>query len=455
MSIVQDDTSPSVEELKTADRHHVWHSFGPSENDAWMVERAQGVFVQDVQGNRYLDAMSGLWCVNAGYGHERIAKKAYEQMVQLSYAPMTAAHIPGAKLAEKLNELLGFPYRIFYANSGSEANETAFKMARQYHFLKGQSTKFKIISRYRAYHGSTMGALSATGQQQRKYGYEPLMPGFIHVHPPDPYRDRAENQLEAYGEKLAHDLEKTILWEGPETIAAMIMEPFITGGGVLIPPPNYMPLVAAICRKYDILLISDEVINGFGRTGRNFGFQHSHITPDFVTMAKGITSAYLPLSAVAVRPEIYDVFVAAEGEYSRFRHVNTFGGHPVSCAAALENLAIFDELGLVKRSQELGFLLLRNLNELKTLPIVGDVRGIGLLAGIELVSNQETRDPLPSSQMVQIVTACKNTGVIIGRNGDTVAGLNNVLTLAPPLITNEEQMMTIKNVVKSAIESIV
>ena len=300
-----------------------------------------------------------------------------------------------------------------------------------------------------------MGALSATGQQQRKYGYEPLMPGFIHVHPPDPYRDRAENQLEAYGEKLAHDLEKTILWEGPETIAAMIMEPFITGGGVLIPPPNYMPLVAAICRKYDILLISDEVINGFGRTGRNFGFQHSHITPDFVTMAKGITSAYLPLSAVAVRPEIYDVFVAAEGEYSRFRHVNTFGGHPVSCAAALENLAIFDELGLVKRSQELGFLLLRNLNELKTLPIVGDVRGIGLLAGIELVSNQETRDPLPSSQMVQIVTACKNTGVIIGRNGDTVAGLNNVLTLAPPLITNEEQMMTIKNVVKSAIESIV
>ncbi len=455
MSIVQDDTSPSVEELQTADRHHVWHSFGPSENDAWMVERAQGVFVQDVQGNRYLDAMSGLWCVNAGYGHERIAKKAYEQMVQLSYAPMTAAHIPGAKLAEKLNELLGFPYRIFYANSGSEANETAFKMARQYHFLKGQSTKFKIISRYRAYHGSTMGALSATGQQQRKYGYEPLMPGFIHVHPPDPYRDRAENQLEAYGEKLAHDLEKTILWEGPETIAAMIMEPFITGGGVLIPPLNYMPLVSEICRKYDILLISDEVINGFGRTGRNFGFQHSHITPDFVTMAKGITSAYLPLSAVAVRPEIYDVFVAAEGEYSRFRHVNTFGGHPVSCAAALENLAIFDELGLVKRSQELGFLLLRNLNELKTLPIVGDVRGIGLLAGIELVSNQETRDPLPSSQMVQIVTACKNTGVIIGRNGDTVAGLNNVLTLAPPLITNEEQMMTIKNVVKSAIESIV
>ncbi len=455
MSIVQDDTSPSIEELQTADRHHVWHSFGPTENDAWMVESAQGVFVQDVQGNRYLDAMSGLWCVNAGYGHERIAKKAYEQMVQLSYAPMTAAHIPGAKLAEKLNELLDFPYRIFYANSGSEANETAFKMARQYHFLKGQSTKFKIISRYRAYHGSTMGALSATGQQQRKYGYEPLMPGFIHVHPPDPYRDRAENQLEAYGEKLAHDLEKTILWEGPETIAAMIMEPFITGGGVLIPPPNYMPLVAEICRKYDILLISDEVINGFGRTGKNFGFQHSHITPDFVTMAKGITSAYLPLSAVAVRPEIYEVFVAAEGEYSRFRHVNTFGGHPVSCAAALENLAIFDELDLVKRSQELGYLLLQNLNELKTLPIVGDVRGIGLLAGIELVSNQETRDPLPSLQMVQIIAACKNAGVIIGRNGDTVAGLNNVLTIAPPLITNEEQIMTIKNAVRSAIEAIV
>ncbi len=454
MSIVENETSYPWHDSKEHDRNHVWHAFGPVKGDTWMVEQAEGTYVTDVVGNRYLDAMSGLWCVNAGYGHERIAKKVYEQMIQLSYYPMTAAHIPGAKLADKLNELLGAPYRIFYANSGSEANETAFKMARQYHFLKGNSTKFKIISRYRAYHGNTLGALAATGQQQRKYGYEPLMPGFIHVHPPDPYRDHAENDLEAYGEKMARDLEKTILWEGPETVAAMIMEPIITGGGVLIPPANYMPLVSAICRKYDILLISDEVINGFGRTGKNFAFQHSHVVPDFVTMAKGITSAYLPLSAIAVRHEIYDVFAEAEGEYARFRHVNTFGGHPVSCAAALENLAIFDELDLVQRSAEMGVVLMNHLQALKSLPVVGDIRGLGLLAGIELVADRDTREPLSLDLMNKIVAFCKNSGVIIGKNGDTVAGLNNVITLAPPLITTEEQLITIVSTLKSAIESI-
>ncbi len=451
MSIVEEEASLPLYALKDNDRKHVWHSFAPLAGEAWMVNHAKEEYVTDIDGQRYLDAMSGLWCVNAGYGQERIAKKVYEQMVQLSYYPMTAAHIPGAKLAKKLNEWLGAPYRIFYGNSGSEANEAAFKIARQYHFLKGNPTKYKIISRYRAYHGSTMGALSATGQQQRKYGFEPMVPGFLHVHPPDPYRDFAEDHLDEYGERLARDLERTILWEGSETIAAMIMEPFITGGGILIPPPNYLPLVAEICRKHDILLIIDEVINGFGRTGKNFGFQHSLVTPDMVTMAKGITSAYLPLSAVAVRPEIYEVFEAADGEYARFRHVNTFGGHPVSCAAALENLAIFEEWNLVHRSKTMGAILLEGLNDLKTLPIVGDVRGIGLLAGIELVIDRNTREPLPAAQVAAIVGSCKTAGVIIGKNGDTVAGLNNVITVAPPLTVSEEQIATIVDVLRSAI----
>ncbi len=430
----------SETDLQKTDRKYMWHAFGPTKTDTFMVKEAHGVYVTDVDGRTYLDAMAGLWCVSVGYGQERIARKAYEQMVELPYYPLSAAHIPATLLSEKLNQWLGYPYHIFFSNSGSEANEAAFKIARQYHALRKEGSRYKIISRYRAYHGATMGALSATGQHQRKYAYEPLAPGFIHIHPPDMYREADGKLPDAYAKQCARDLEKTIVWEGPETIAAFILEPIITGGGLLIPPDNYLELVAEVCQRYGVLLIVDEVICGFGRTGRKFGFQHTKVQPDIVTMAKGLTSGYLPLSATAVKHDLYDIFLEAAGPSDRFRHVNTFGGHPASCAAALENLAIFEEMDLVRRSEDMGHYLLERLQELYEYPIVGDVRGLGLMAGIELVQDRQTKEPLPVDDVQSIVSACKEHGVIISKNGDTVAGLNNVLTIAPALIISREEI---------------
>ena len=222
---------------------------------------------------------------------------------------------------------------------------------RQYHQLRGEPGRFKIIARYRAYHGSTLGALSATGQAMRRIGYEPLAPGFLHVAPPDPYRDGiAEDDLEAYGQRCAADLERTILFELPETVAAVIMEPIITGGGILIPPDSYLPAVKALCERHGVLLICDEVICGFGRTGTWFGHERAGVRPDLVTMAKGITGAYFPLAATVVSDEIFAAFPADPADAGRLRHINTFGGHPAGCAVALETLAIMEEEGLLERS---------------------------------------------------------------------------------------------------------
>ncbi len=439
-------------DLRDVDQASMWHAFGPVRSNAFMVKEAHGVYVTDIDGRTYLDAMAGLWCVNVGYSQERIAKKAYDQMIQLPYYPLSAAHIPATLLSEKLNEWLEGSYQIFFSNSGSEANEVAFKIARQYHALKGDGSRYKIISRYRGYHGATLGALSATGQHQRKYSYEPMAPGFIHIHPPDVYRESNGRSAREYAEQCARELEKAIVWEGPETVAAFILEPIITGGGLLMPPDNYLEFVQDVCKRYGVLMIVDEVICGFGRTGRNFGFQHANVQPDIVTMAKGLTSGYLPLSATAVKRDIYDTFLQDEGPIDRFRHVSTFGGHPVSCAVALENLTIFEELDLVSRSCDMGKYLLQQLEDLYAYPIVGDVRGTGLMAGIELVSNRSTKEPLPLHEVQNIVSICKELGVIIGKNGDTVAGLNNVLTIAPPLVIEREEIDQIISCVATAIE---
>lgn len=430
----------SDKDIRDVDQAYMWHAFGPEKAATFMVKESHGVYVTDVDGRTYLDAMAGLWCVNVGYGQERIAKKAYEQMVLLPYYPLSSAHIPAALLSEKLNQWLEGSYQIFFSNSGSEANEVAFKLARQYHALRNEGSRYKIISRYRGYHGATLGALSATGQHQRKYRYEPLAPGFIHIHPPDLYREADGLSPHMYAEQCARELEKTIVWEGPETVAAFILEPIITGGGLLMPPENYLELVQDVCKRNGVLMIVDEVICGFGRTGRKFGFQHTQVQPDIVTMAKGLTSGYLPLSATAVKRELYETFLEVDEPRDRFRHVSTFGGHPVSCAAALENLAIFEELDLVTRSHDMGNYLLQRLENLYAYPIVGDIRGRGLMAGIELVANRNTKEPLPFDKVQGILSTCKELGVIIGKNGDTVAGLNNVLTIAPPLIIEREQI---------------
>jgi taurine-pyruvate aminotransferase len=426
------------------DDQYIWHSVKPYNPEATMVvTKAEGSWVTDINGNKYLDAMSGLWCVNVGYGRTELADAAYEQLKELAYFPLTQSHLPAIKLGEKLNEWLGDEYVIFFSNSGSEANEAAFKIARQYHQQKGDYHRYKFISRYRAYHGGTMGSLAATGQSQRKYKYEPLAPGFIHVAPPDSYR--SNDKVDAHPSALhsVQEIDRVMTWELSETIAGMIMEPIITGGGVLVPPDGYMQGVKEVCEKHGALLIVDEVICGFGRTGKPFGYMNYGVKPDIVTMAKGITSAYLPLAATAVKKEIYDAFKGTE-EYDYFRHINTFGGNPAACALALKNLEIMERENLLERSEELGERLKSELTALLLAhPLVGDVRGKGLLIGIELVSNKETKAPLDVKAVNHVIALCKQKGLIIGKNGATVAGYNNVLTIAPPLNIEEEDLLYI------------
>lgn len=448
-------TSRSKDSLLSKDEKYVWHAMKPYNPEATIVaEKAEGSWVTDVDGKRYLDAMAGLWCVNIGYGRTELAEAAYEQLKEMAYFPLSQSHVPAIKLAEKLNEMLGEEYVIFFSNSGSEANETAFKIVRQYHQQRGEHNRYKIISRYRAYHGNSMGTLAATGQAQRKFKYEPLAPGFIHVSPPDSYRD-AENVSDPKELAAFKEIDRTMTWELSETIAAMIMEPIITGGGVLIPPDGYMKAAKEVCEKHGTLLIVDEVICGFGRTGKPFGFMNYDVKPDLITMAKGITSAYLPLSATAVKKEIYEVFKGTE-EYDYFRHVNTFGGNPAACALALKNLEIMENEHLFERSRDLGDQLLNHLkNLLQDHPFVGDVRGKGLLIGIELVKDKTTKEPLDVSIINQVIASCKEQGVIIGKNGATVAGYNNVLTLAPPLSIEHKDLNFLVKVLNDSLVQII
>ncbi|WP_339318455.1 aspartate aminotransferase family protein [Paenibacillus sp. FSL R10-2734] len=424
------------------DQKYLWHNITPysEKNPPMIAASASGSWVTDIQGNTFLDGMSGLWCVNVGYGRKELAEAAYNQLLTLPYFPLTQSHLPAIALAEKLNEWLDDDYVIFFSNSGSEANEAAFKMARQYQQQIGQHYRHKFISRYRGYHGSSLGALSATGQAQRKYKYEPLTGGFLHVAPPDSYRRPAGMSVEEFNLQCAQSIEDTMIWEGVETVAAVIMEPVITGGGVIVPHQVYLDRVQEICRKHGVLLIIDEVICGFGRSGRKFGHHNYNVKPDIVTMAKGLTSAYLPLSATAVRKEIYEAFKDNSDDYGHFRHVNTFGGNPASCALALRNLEIIEQEKLVERAELLGKRLNVEFTDLLDHKLVGDVRSFGLVTGIELVEDKVSKKPVDLNIVKGIIAECKSKGLIIGKNGDTVAGFNNVLTFAPPLSSTDEDV---------------
>ncbi len=445
-----------AEDVLAKDRKYVWHHITPynEEVSPIVAVEAEGSWITDINGKRYLDAMAGLWCVNVGYGREEMAEAAYEQLKTMPYFPLAQSHLPAIQLAEKLNEWLEGEYVIFFSNSGSDANETAFKIARQYHEQNGEPSRYKFISRYRAYHGNSMGALAATGQAVRKYKYEPLAPGFVHVRPPDSYRRPAGQSVEEFNLQCAQAIEDTIVWEGKETVAAVIMEPAITGGGIIVPHPAYMEKVQEICHKHGVLLIIDEVICGFGRTGKKFGHMHFNVKPDIVTMAKGLTSGYLPLSATAVRKDIYEAFKKS-AEYGHFRHVNTFGGNPAACALALKNLEIMEKEELVERGRILGERLLEEMKELEAHPYVGDIRSFGFLLGIELVEDKTTKEPASAARVGQVIAECKANGLIIGKNGDTVAGFNNVIALSPPLSATNEDLEFIVTTLKAAMNKMI
>lgn len=441
-------------DLLKKDEQYIWHAAKPYSPESTMIaEESEGAWVTDVEGNRYLDGMAGLWCVNTGYGRKELADAAYEQMQKMAYFPMSQGHIPAIELAEKLNEWLGDEYVFFFSNGGSEANETAFKIARQYHYQQGDTNRHKFVSRYRAYHGNSMGALAATGQAQRKYLYEPLAQGFLHVTPPDMYRSPYQGTFEEQSLACADEIDRVITWEHEDTVAGVIMEPIITGGGVLIPHESYLPKVREICDEKGALLIIDEVICGFGRTGEKFAFQHYGVKPDIITMAKGITSGYLPLGVTAVRREIYDTF-STDGQYDHFRHVSTFGGNPAACALALKNLEIYEQENLMENSRIMGDKLRAELEELMDHPNVGNIRHKGLLLGMELVEDKASKKPLEIGKVNQVIGHCKKNGLIIGKNGDTVAGYNNVLALSPPLNITNDDLEFIVTTLKAAIRAI-
>ncbi|WP_339227115.1 aminotransferase [Oceanobacillus sp. FSL K6-2867] len=429
------------------------HRYNP-EAEQVVAVKGEGAWFTDESGKRYLDGVSGLWCLNLGHGREEIVEAAAEQMKNLSYFPLTMNHQPAIKLAAKISDLLGGKYQTFFSNSGSEANETAFKIARQYHNQTGNPQKYKVISRYRGYHGSTLGALSATAQANRRFKYDPGVPGFLHVYPPYSYRSIFDGSPEESDLKAAQLLEEMINWEGEETVAAFIMEPFISGGGVIVPSMKYIQRVAEICKKYNVLFIMDEVVSGYGRTGKMFGFKHAAgVQPDIVTMAKGLTSGYLPLGATAVKSEIYDVFREA-GKDSHFRHVSTYGGHPAACAVALKNIEIIERENIVGRVRKLAESTLSELHHLIDHKNVGEVRQIGFLLGIEMVENKQSKLPLADEKMAKIIGLCKEKGLIIGKNGDTVPGQNNVIIVAPPLTSTAEDLEFLIDTLTSAIRSL-
>lgn len=407
------------------------HSSSTSARPTVLV-RGEGSRVWDQDGNAYIDALAGLFCVNAGYGRREIVEAVAAQMLDISFvSPFSFPNLPQIKLAGELAKIspMGPKTRSFFVTGGSEAVETALKLAKSYQRKRGFGDRHKTISRRAAYHGTTMGALSVNGLTGVRNGFGPLVPGARHVPLPHRYRcDYCALAAQCSG-TCADEIERLIEFEGPETIAAIIMEPVQNSGGAIVPPPGYLQRVRQICDHHGILMIADEVICGFGRVGDWFGSSALGVVPDIMTCAKGITSGYAPLGAVMVRPEVADAFIGDEGD--KFMHGITFGGHPASCAAALANIAIIEREQLNERARTMGDYMLRELRAaVGEHPNVGDIRGMGMFMALELVYDQRTKQPLEEPNLMGWLSDQFKRRGLICRADDR---LDPVIQLAPPL----------------------
>ena len=408
-----------------------------------IITRADGCYIYDGDGNKILDGMAGLWCVNVGYGRKELADAAYEQMLELPYYNTffkTATPPPvmlAAKIAEKMG---GHLSHVFFNSSGSEANDTVFRLVRHYWALKGQPQRQVFISRWNAYHGSTVAGVSLGGMTyMHEQGNLPI-PGVEHVMQPYSFNDGFGEDPEAFASRAAQAIEDRILAVGPENVAAFIGEPVQGAGGVIIPPESYWPKVEAICRKYGILLVCDEVICGFGRLGQWFGHQHYGIKPDIIAMAKGLSSGYLPISAVGVADFIVAELKAHDGD---FVHGFTYSGHPTACAVALKNIEIMEREGLIERTRtDTGPYIAKAMATLNDHPLVGEVRTIGLIGAIEIVSKKGTNQRFGGREG----TAGPIVRDLCIKNGLMVRGIRDSLVFCPPLIISHaeiDQMVTI------------
>ncbi len=439
-----------------ADRAHLWHHLiqhKPFETtDPRIIVEGKGMRVWDQHGKEHLDGVSGgVWTVNVGYGRERIANAVRDQLIQMNYFANSAGSIPGARFAEKLIEKMPGMSRVYYVNSGSEANEKVFKMVRQIAHKRHGGRKHKILYRERDYHGSTLAAMSAGGQYERNAQYGPFAPGFVEV--PHCLEYRAQWDTENYGERAADAIEEVILREGPDTVGALCLEPVTAGGGVITPPDGYWPRVQEICQKYDVLLHIDEVVCGLGRTGTWFGYQNYGVEPDFVTMAKGVASGYAAIACVATTEEVFSMFKQEPDDpMDYFRDISTFGGCTAGPAAALENMAIIEEEGLLANTIEMGARLMGNLEALKEKhAVVGDVRGKGLFAGAELVADRATKEPAHEKTVQAVVADCMAQGFVIGATNRSVPGFNNTLCLSPALIATPDDIDALTDAIDAAL----
>jgi len=428
------------------DKAHVWHHLSqhkPLEStDPMVIVEGKGLRVTDINGRQYLDAVSGgVWTVNVGYGRESIADAVRDQLVKMCYFANSAGSIPGALFAEKLIDKMPGLSRVYYSNSGSEANEKGYKLVRQLAAMKNNGEKHKILYRDRDYHGTTITALSSTGQLQRKDQYGPFTPGFVEVPHCLAYHSPNGDDPD-FGVKSAQEIEKVILREGPDTVGSIILEPITAGGGVIPPPEGYFDTVQEICKKYGVLLHIDEVVCGMGRTGKWFGYQHYGVKPDIVTMAKGVASGYAAISVTATTEDLFSEFLAEPSDKMHyFRDISTFGGCAGGPAAALENMRIIEDENLLDNVVRMGDYLMDRLHELKDKhAMIGDVRGKGLFVGAELVKDRQTREPVDESVAVSVAAHCLQQGVMIGRADRSFTEYNNTLCLSPALICTKDDI---------------
>ena len=452
----ENDISHVVE----ADRSHIWHHLTqhkPYEtSDPRIIVEGRGMKVWDQKGKEHIDGVSGaVWTVNVGYGRESIANAVRDQLIKMNYFAGAAGSVPGAIFAQKLIDKMPGMTRVYYCNSGSEANEKAFKMVRQIAHAKYGGKKHKILYRDRDYHGTTIGCLSAGGQDERNAQYGPFTPGFVRVPHCLEYRKHEQEGApdEHYGEWAADQIEAVILREGPDTVGALCLEPVTAGGGVIEPPKGYWDRVQEICKKYDILLHIDEVVCGVGRTGTWFGYQNYGVKPDLVTMAKGVASGYAAIACLVTTEEVFEKFKdAPEDRMNYFRDISTFGGCTAGPAAAIENMRIIEDEDLLQNTLNMGERLMGNLHALmEKHPVIGDVRGKGLFCGAELVADRTTKEPV-DEKLAQAVTAdCMAQGVIIGVTNRSVPGRNNTLCFSPALIATPDDIDHITDAVGGAL----
>ena len=453
-ALYDNDISHVVE----ADRAHVWHHLIQHKlfetNDPRIIVEGKGIKVWDQNGKEHVDGVSGgVWTVNVGYGRESIANAVRDQLIKLNYFAGSAGSIPGALFSEKLISKMPGMSRVYYCNSGSEANEKAFKMVRQIAHKRYGGKKHKILYRDRDYHGTTIATLSAGGQDERNAQYGPFTPGFVRVPHCLEYRAQWDLTGEAYGKRAADAIEEVILAEGPETVGALCLEPVTAGGGVITPPEGYWERVQEICTKYDILLHIDEVVCGIGRTGAWFGYQNYGIKPDMVTMAKGVASGYAAIACMVTTEAVFDMFKDdASDKMNYFRDISTFGGCTAGPAAAIENMRIIEDEGLLENTLAMGAHIIENLNALaEKHPVIGDVRGRGLFCGAELVADRATKEPADEKKVQAVVADCMAQGVIIGATNRSLPGFNNSLCFSPALIATKDDINHITEAVDQAL----